>query len=167
MFDRASDAYRATLRVADTEARGLGASAIEPEHILLGLMQAEEAVAKVLRSCGLELDSVRRFLGSEEPSTRALPFSTSAQRAVERSLRKALERESLYLEPKHLLFACLDDDHGAVEAILHAFGTSSDAVRLMIELSDRNEGISPEEARVGTMVARLFGPLAVEQPGGP
>nr|MBA3621272.1 Clp protease [Euzebyales bacterium] len=60
MFERFTDRARATVVLAQTQARDLRAAHIGTEHLLLGLLAEEDGVAaSVLRSAGLTIEQVR------------------------------------------------------------------------------------------------------------
>lgn len=165
MFDRVSGEVRTILASAEHEARALGASAVEPEHLLLGIMQLDGPLAAMLRACGLNLEAMRRFLTVGDPWVRARPFSGFTRRTLERSLREALYRESNFIGAEHLLLACLVDEHGAVTSILHSAGTSPQALQLMVEFPDLSRGPEPTPAQVVSLLETAFGPVAVEIEG--
>lgn len=165
MFDRITAEVRTILATADVEARALGASSIGPEHLLLGLIQVDAPIAPVLRACGLDPPPMRRFLTTEEPTTRALPFSWNARQCLDRSLREAVQRGDSYIGAEHVLFACLDDEGGTVAAVLDAVGASPAAVRVTVELYIARPGANDDEAAAARMLAETFGAVAVEHHG--
>lgn len=141
------------------------ASAVEPEHLLLGIMQLDGPLAAMLRGYGLDLESVRRFLTLGDPGTRAVPFSGSSRRTLERSLGEALHRESNFIGAEHLFLACLVDEHGAVASILRSVGASPKTLREMVGCKDPRTGPDPATAQVLSLLEDAFGPVAVEHEG--
>lgn len=165
MFDRVSGEVRSILASAEDEAKALGASAVEPEHLLLGIMQLDGPLAAMLRACGLNLEAMRRFLTVGDPSVRALPFSGFTRRTLERSLREALRRESNFIVAEHLFLACLVDEDGAVASILHSTGCSPQALRLMAGCRSPSRGPEPTSSQVVSLLEDAFGPVPVEHEG--
>src|ERR1700723_3758185 len=103
MFERFTDRARRAIVVAQDEARELEHSFIQPEHLLLGLMEGDGLAALVLRQCGLDAEMLRARVTdadtSSVPSRRLdkVPFSAPAKKALELSLREALRLGHNYI----------------------------------------------------------------------
>lgn len=134
---------RQTVEYAREEARSLKHPAVEPQHLLLGLLRQGEAVAGVLMSAGLDLDSPRaevRSLGSADeesetglPHGDRVPVSAPARAAFEQSLREAVARGDRRLEPEHLLLALLRDRDGGAAEVLGSLGVPAGRLQRLVE----------------------------------
>jgi hypothetical protein len=152
-----SEAWRA-VRLAREEARALRAGGVGTEHLLLGVIRADEGAAgEVLRRFGVSLARARSVveptievtleearaalvssgageegfaeeLGAVEPATSDPDISPLARTVLERSLREALSRGDGYLSGEHLLLALLRDESGGAPRTLQRLGVPVAAV---------------------------------------
>lgn len=145
MFERfAGDARRAVMRASQEVADGLGSSQIEAEHLLLALAggAADDPTVQALRDEGLDAETLREAVehdaervlaqvgidvsGFDLPprrrTSKAPRFGASAKRALELSLRVALERGDKRIGTEHLLLGLLRAERGAVPRLLAAEG---------------------------------------------
>ena len=123
--------------------RGRSSIRPEPQHLLLGLLRQGEAVAGVLMSAGLDLDSARaevRSLGAADEESKTglprgdrLPVSAPARAAFEQSLREAVARGDERLGPEHLLLALLRDRDGGAAEVLGSLGVPAGRLQRLVE----------------------------------
>src|SRR5262249_42905672 len=120
------------LQAAVSIAAGRHHTEVQPEHLLLALLeQPESVVGPVLRKLGVQTDSVRRELnalldgkppitaGANEPSTsREL---VDVLRAAEREAGKLSDE---YISTEHILLALTGAQAGEAAAILNRNGAS-------------------------------------------
>jgi ATP-dependent Clp protease ATP-binding subunit ClpA len=124
MFERFTDRSRRVVVVAQQEATLLGSEHTGSEHLLLGLIHDESGIpAAILRSAGVTLEAARaaaRQAGSSPGSgpQAHFAFSSEAKRALELSLREALELRQSYIRPEHLLLGLIREGTGAGARIL-------------------------------------------------
>lgn len=116
----------------------MGHSDIGTEHICLGLIgEADGVAARVLASCGLELDgareSIRRFDASRRPPRDPPAFTPGAKQVLERALREALARDSSTIGTEHLLLGLVTPTDDVVASLFAERGVTGDAVRLRVE----------------------------------
>jgi ATP-dependent Clp protease ATP-binding subunit ClpC len=119
MFERFTDNARLAIVDAQREARSLNHTWIGTEHMLLGVMHQECAVVALLAARGVELEGVRQQLeqGDQEPQGH-IPFTDGAKKALEQSLREALQLDHDYIGPEHVLLGTLRvGDGGAVRVL--------------------------------------------------
>lgn len=143
MFERFTERARQVVVLAREEALALKHSYIDSEHLLLGLLSEREGVAaRVLGSHGMTVEGVRAQVakivgeGEEDPADQ-MPFTPRAKRAIELSLREALDLGHQYIGTEHMLLglispvpSALVGDHDDVAArILRDFGAGPDTVR--------------------------------------
>lgn len=109
MFERLTDRARRVVVLAQEESRLLDHAYIGPEHVLLGLLAEGEGIgARSLNDLGLTLDGARRIItsrtgrGSGAPEGH-IPFTPAAKKALEWSLREALQLGHNYIGTEHVL----------------------------------------------------------------
>ena len=141
-FSRFTTDARLVVQDATEIARELGAPTVEAEHLLLAASAASQGagpVAAVLRSSGLDFDLLVSALVAEQtrslaavgvsadvhafsPDVKPPKLATSAKRALEVSLRVALERGDKMLSRGHLVLAILRAERGTVPRALECAG---------------------------------------------
>ncbi|GHC54829.1 Clp protease N-terminal domain-containing protein [Streptomyces cinnamoneus] len=112
----------------------------------------DEGDAEALRAFGIDLDAVRgraedvfgrgaldavpppaqetrRLFGRDRERKRHLPFTRRARKALERSLREALERRDDRIGVEHVLLGVLDTEDRATAGLFRRLGTDTAAVR--------------------------------------
>lgn len=149
MFDRFTVRATRVLLHARAQASELGGATIEPEHILLGLLEERQGLGcRILARNGvgqnLRADLVRHLAGQERvPKSKELPFSVSCQRA----LGYAVEEADLLLQDaigtEHLLLGLLREEQSVAAAILSARGLTGKEVRQAIRELSRGEEPDP------------------------
>ena len=103
---------------AQEEARALKHNYIGTEHILLGLLREESAMAaRALGSLGIAVDVVRdkvaRIVGSgHEDTTGQIPFTPRAKKVLELALREALSLGHDYIGTEHILLGLVRENEG-------------------------------------------------------
>ena len=135
-FTRFTQDARAVVVRSQEEAGRLGHREIGTEHVLLGLLRGGdgEHAARLLRSAGVDFDSVRgevvRHLGSGDavPEGQSLRFTPRAKKVLELSLREALRLEHDYIGTEHILLGVLRESSGLAARVLSDLG--ADAARL-------------------------------------
>lgn len=138
MFERFTIQARAAIALAVEEARALGHAAIGTEHVLLGLLHSPETEAgRALSAHGIELAEARvlvgRTLGSGEPTEGQMPFTPTAQRALELAVPEADRRGRNAVAPDDVLLAVLAEPEAGAALILRELGASADDVRAEVE----------------------------------
>ena len=145
MFQRFSDQARRVVVLAQEEARMLNHNSIGTEHLLLGLIREEEGIAaRVLRSLGLDLAAVRQQVADivgqgkqgqgeqgqdEQGQPEQIPFTPRAKKALELSLREALQVGDSHIGTEHLLLGLVRVGDGVAAQVLVRLGTDLHVVR--------------------------------------
>ncbi len=119
---------------AKAEAAKLGATRVETDHLLLGLLLDDRGpVRAALDACGINCDAVRS--GAGPPDAIALPgrpsdpvVSPNTREVLEQSMREAVERGDARLDVEHLLLAVLHEPGGRGQRAIVAAGRSPKAV---------------------------------------
>jgi len=120
--------------LAQEEARLLGHNFIGTEHLLLGLIKEGDGIAaRALTSLGVTIESVRNQLEEKIPPGEhhdgSPPFTPVAKKALEMSLREALQLGHNYIGTEHIILGVLRADDSVATAILEQLGVTPAAVR--------------------------------------
>jgi ATP-dependent Clp protease ATP-binding subunit ClpC len=132
MFERFTDHARRIVVLAQEEARMHRHSYIGTEHILLGLIHEGEGVAAqvLAMSPGVTLDAVRTWVrevigeGGAVPTAGHIPFSPRCKKALEYSLREALQLGHSYIGTEHVLLGLIRDPACVAAQILGSSGVT-------------------------------------------
>lgn len=146
MFQRFTRDARAVVVAAQREADRLGAAAIGPEHLLLGVVDGrpDDPAARVLADAGLDAPGVHAALAREladalaplgipaeavdaigpvTPTGRSLRFSPTAKAAMQQALRSAVERGDRRIGARHMALGALRVPSTTVQRLLDDAGT--------------------------------------------
>jgi ATP-dependent Clp protease ATP-binding subunit ClpA len=136
MFGRFTDEARRVLDLALDEARTRGSNRIGTEHILLGLVQEHDGIAaEALESVGIGLDAVRQQIqqisgrGNEAPAPSHQQYTLRAKRALDLTLREALQLGHHHIGTEHILLGLLRDGEGPAAQVLIELGADRKLVR--------------------------------------
>lgn len=132
-----SEPIQRSLKLAADAARAEPGD-VEPKHLLLGLLQAEGAIApSVLDGLGADVDEVtdrveqtlrRGDRGDAAPER--MPFTEEAKHVIELALAEARELESIYVGTEHLLLALLREEGTPVCQVLNSAGVRLEEARV-------------------------------------
>jgi ATP-dependent Clp protease ATP-binding subunit ClpC len=138
MFERFTDRARRVVVLAQEEARMLNRDYLGPEHILLGLIREGEGVAaKALVSLGISLGAARQEVeeiigpGQGAPSGH-IPFTASAKKVLELSLREALQLGHNYIGTEHILLGLIREGESDAAQVLVRLGADLSRVRQQV-----------------------------------
>jgi ATP-dependent Clp protease ATP-binding subunit ClpA len=127
MFERFNDQARQSAMAAHSEAYALEANAIEPQHILLGLLGSGDELVTVLTAAGLTARTTPPF----PPLPRLhIPFTPGSKKVFERALEESRLLGDREIRPGHLLLALLRDE--AEVKALHDQGVDVDSLRTRV-----------------------------------
>ena len=135
MFQRFTDRARRAIYLAQEEARLLRHDHVGLEHLLLGLLYEGQGVAATaLTSLGISLEDIREqveeIIGhGQSPAQGHIPFTPQAKKALEVSLRMALQLGHSYIGTEHVLLALLCAVEGVPAQVLGAAGADHARVR--------------------------------------
>jgi ATP-dependent Clp protease ATP-binding subunit ClpC len=130
-----TESAKRALFLARYEASELGGVAIETEHLLLGVIQSQGLVARILAMSQVPVESLRRdiegrSLFREKIATSVeMPFSEETQRALTSAAEEADRLRHTYIGPEHLFLGLLREERSVAESILTARGLRIDEVR--------------------------------------
>jgi hypothetical protein len=166
VFERFTDRARRVVVLAHEEARLLGHNYIGTEHILLGIVREGDGVgAKALESIGIPLEAVRAHVreivgsGSRAPSGH-IPFTARAKKALELSLREALQLGHNYIGTEHVLLGLIREGDGVGAQVLTRLG--ADVARVRAEVIRLLSGYTGPEAAA----AQVMRTTITTQPAG-
>ncbi len=151
MFNRFTSRALRVLFYARSEVSQLGSSAVEPEHILLGVLDEGNGLgSRILARTGDALDDFRsdivgRLTGREKvPEFDDIPFSASCQRALQYAAEEADRLSHTYVGTEHLLLGLLREERSVAAEVLAARGLRIEAVReAIVDLLSRGEQPEP------------------------
>jgi prophage maintenance system killer protein len=161
MFRRFTDRARRAVQLAQEEARLLNHNYVGTEHLLLGLLREGEGVAaKALGSLGISIEAVRaqveELIGHGESAPAGhLPFTPRAKKALELSLREALQLGHNYIGTEHLLLGLAREGEGVAAELLIGFGAGHARLRDQVLQLLTGEG---EQTGAWTRLVRMTVP---------
>jgi ATP-dependent Clp protease ATP-binding subunit ClpA len=159
VFERFTDEARRVVVLSQEESRLLEHDHIGTHHLLLGLIhEGDGAAAQALAEIGVTLDGARGQVerivgrGSSGPVSGHIPFTPGAKKALEQSLREALQLGHNYIGTEHVLLGLLrTDDDPVVGEVLAGLGTDAGAVeQQLVQIIARTR---PESIRAMTTAA--------------
>jgi ATP-dependent Clp protease ATP-binding subunit ClpC len=163
MFGRFTDKARRVLALAQEEARTLNHNRVGTEHLLLGLVQEREGTAaEALESLGISLDAVRQQVEKITGQVRDVPalshnqYTYRAKKALDLSLREALQLGHHHIGTEHILLGLLREGEGPAAQVLVELGADLSEVRqqvlrLLDDPQDEQESqAAPRPGQAGT-----------------
>jgi uncharacterized protein (TIGR03435 family) len=147
MFDRFTSRALHVLFYARSEVSQLGSSAVEPEHILLGLLDEGKGLgSRIVARTGVALDDFRRDIvgrladREKVPESEEIPFSASCERTLQYAVEEADRLLHRYIGTEHLLLGLLREERSVAAEVLSARGLRIEAVReAIVESPSRGE----------------------------
>jgi hypothetical protein len=135
-FERFTRRARQVVVLAQEEAEALGHGRVGTEHLLLGLVRAEdEATAPALAEAGVTAEAARakvaELLEGQERRRRT-HFTRAAKRALEGSLLEARDLGDNYIGAEHVLLGLLRDERAGALEVLRALGVEPDSLRAAV-----------------------------------
>lgn len=134
---------RKAVEYARVEAKSLGHTAVEAEHLLLGLLRQTGHASGALMKAKVGLGEARREVRDmhlrETPAETSsapggpLPVSPGARAGFEQALREAVGRGDGHLGPEHLLMALLRDRDGGAGHVLSRLGVPAGRLQTLLE----------------------------------
>jgi integral membrane protein len=137
---------RHRLMQAQDHAWQAGSTVIEPEHLLLALLDAPagDAVVATVASQGADLGAIRHTLESPAPpaqvrTAQTLPFGNSLKTALQQAFVASVGTGSGAVTPEHLLLGLMADSTGVAARTLAAAGCDLSSLHQRI-LADLGAG---------------------------
>jgi uncharacterized protein (TIGR03435 family) len=151
MFNRFTSRALQVLFYARSQVSQLGSSAVEPEHILLGVLDEGKGLgSRILARTGDTLDEFRsdivRRLTSRETIAESdeIPFSAPCARVLQYAAEEAERLLHNYIGTEHLVLGLLREERSVAAEVLAAKGLRIEAVReAIVELLSSGEQPEP------------------------
>ncbi len=136
MFERYTEKARRVIFFARYEASQMGASAIEAEHILLGLLREDKTLAARFLRSPSAVEMIRKEIESravvrEKVSTSSvdLPLSQEARRVLKYADEESERLGHRYVGTEHLLLGILREENSLAAELLYERGLRLQHVR--------------------------------------
>src|SRR5947207_12100311 len=136
MFERYTEKARRVIFFARYEAIQVGAPAIEPEHLLLGLMREDKTLAgRFFPRAQITIESIRReiegrtILRERIPTSVELPLAPETKRVLHFSHDESDRLQHRHIGTEHLLLGLLREERSMAAQILVERGLRLAAVR--------------------------------------
>ena len=151
MFERYTESARRALFFARAEVASLGGSAIETDHLLLGVLRAARDVSwRLCAEAGVtyeraRVEAKRRTTSTHrDPASVEIPFSRDARQVLEHAAQESDRLLHSHIGTEHLLLGLLHGAEHPAAAMLTGMeleAVRNDVVRL---LNQRGAASSPE-----------------------
>jgi ATP-dependent Clp protease ATP-binding subunit ClpC len=136
MFERYTEKARRVIFFARYEASQFGAPAIEPEHLLLGLMREDKTLTgRFFPRAQITIESIRReiegrtLLRERIPTSVELPLAPETKRVLHFSHEESDRLQHRHIGTEHLLLGLLREERSMAAQILFERGLRLAAVR--------------------------------------
>lgn len=136
MFERYTERARRTLFFARYEASELGGTAVESEHLLLGLIRGGKGLtSRVFAAAEVSLEAVRSEIRRRVPPREKLPtsveipFSMEVQRILGVAAEESTRLKQNYVGTEHLLLGILAVPRSLAGSLLVGRGIQAEGVR--------------------------------------
>jgi ATP-dependent Clp protease ATP-binding subunit ClpC len=168
VFERYTEKARRIVFFARYEAGELGALAIEPEHILLGIAREDPRLVSSVFGFGFEsIENLRSKLQRDKrlSASVVIPLSTRARRVLGHAADQAQQLKDNHIGTEHLLLGVLTEEGTNAAELIGDLGfeleTLRDALRERIRRSDAAGGIFPagEAMRLASQIRSLAQPV--------
>src|SRR5499427_4241505 len=136
MFERYTEKARRVIFFARYEDSQFGAPAIEPEHLLLGLMREDKTLTgRFFPRAQITIESIRReiegrtLLRERIPTSVELPLAPETKRVLHYSHEESDRLQHRHIGTEHLLLGLLREERSMAAQILFERGLRLNAVR--------------------------------------
>ena len=136
MFERYTEKARRVIFFARYEASQFGAPAIEPEHLLLGLMREDKTLtARFLARAQASLEAIRKEIEGRAPlrekisTSVELPLAPETKRVLAYAHEESDRLQHRHIGTEHLLLGLLREERSMAAEILYERGLRLAAVR--------------------------------------
>jgi ATP-dependent Clp protease ATP-binding subunit ClpC len=161
MFERFTESARRALFFARYEVTKLGATTIEPHHILLGLIRESKGLlGGIFQRANVSPETVRQQIEAKTefrepiPASQEVPFSPQTLRVLQFATEEADRFQHGYIGTEHLLLGVLREEHAMGASILNAQGLRLEDARNTIGVLLK-ETPTVSEASTGAELERL------------
>lgn len=139
MFERYTEKARRVIFFGRYEASQFGSSLIETEHLLLGILREEKALAlQLLKSSG-GMESIRKEIEGhteireKKPTQIDIPLSNESKRVLAYAAEEAEKLGHKHIGVGHLLMGLLREEKCFAAQLLHERGINLDSARDVVK----------------------------------
>jgi ATP-dependent Clp protease ATP-binding subunit ClpA len=142
MFERYTEKARRTIFFGRHEASQLGSLYIEPEHLLLGLLREDKALANRFLRSHRAVESIRKQIeGHTAPAEKVstsvdLPLSHECKRVLAYGAEEAQRVNHKHIDTEHLLLGLLREEKCFGAQLLGEQGVTLHSVREQVQRSE-------------------------------
>src|ERR1700678_510658 len=142
MFERYTEKARRVIFFARYEASQFGSPCIETEHLLLGLLREDKALANRFLRSSASVESIRKQIEAhttlrEKVSTSVdLPLSHECKRVLAYGAEEAERLKHEHIGTAHLLLGLLREENCLAAQLLREQGLTADSVREQVQQSE-------------------------------
>ena len=142
MFERYTEKARRTIFFGRYEASQFGSPYIETEHLLLGLLREDKALANRFLRSHAAVESIRRQIerhtapGEKVSTSVDLPLSHECKRVLAYGAEEAERLNHEYIGTAHLLLGLLREEKCFAAQLLREQGLTLDSVREQVQRSE-------------------------------
>jgi hypothetical protein len=142
MFERYTEKARRTIFFGRYEASQFGSPYIETEHLLLGLLREDKALANRFLRSHAAVESIRRQIerhtapGEKVSTSVDLPLSHECKRVLAYGAEEAERLNHEYIGTAHLLLGLLREEKCFAAQLLREQGLTLDSVREQVQQSE-------------------------------
>ncbi len=161
MFERYTEKARRVIFFARYEASQFGSPYIETEHLLLGLLREDKALANRFLRSAAAVDSIRKQIEAhttprEKVSTSVdLPLSHECKRVLAYAAEEAERLNHRHIGTEHLLLGLLREEKCFAAELLHERGLRLSAVREEVaRATSERTATRPKESSLLTEFSR-------------
>src|ERR1700674_2355480 len=160
MFERYTEKARRVIFFARYEASQFGSPCIETEHLLLGLLREDKALASRFLRSSASVESIRKQIEAhttlrEKVSTSVdLPLSHECKRVLAYGAEEAERLNHKHIGTEHLLLGLLREEKCFAAEILHERGLRLSQVREEIQRSS-SEKVASNRPKESSLLAEF------------
>jgi len=142
MFEHYTEKARRTIFFGRYEASEFGSAYIETEHLLLGLLREDKALANRFLRSHADVDSIRKQIerhtvpGEKVPTSVDLPLSLGCKRVLTYGAEEAERLNHKHIGTEHLLLGLLREEKCFAAQLLGEQGLTLDWVRKQLQQSE-------------------------------
>ena len=139
MFEKYTEGARRVIFYARYEVSEKGASAIEPEHLLLGLVREDKALLSRFFPDDFSIEGLReqveaRMYKAEKISTSIeIPLSEESKNVLKYAVEEAESLSHTHVDTEHLLLGLLREGESQAADVLRKNGLNYSDVRQVIK----------------------------------
>ncbi len=141
MFERYTETARRTIFFARYEASQFGSAYIETEHLLLGVLREDKALAKRLLASNAKVEELRNSISRGNTSLKVstsvdLPLSHESKRALAYGAEEGQRLHQKHIGTEHLLLGLLREEKCFAAQLLREQGVTVELVRKQLKQSE-------------------------------